>query len=373
MKRKSERKKYVRRQGNASIYFLLWAAFSLFALVIVLLFGVTQNLMLKQTYKDEVSRSLAVDGKAIQKAITEYRGPNYSAFLRYQASLYNAEVYLLNEEGTVLFPVEEIDPDDPVFSERIDFSEKMDRLISRLESSGDKPVIYEDDSGEFVYGAVYEKIGTEPVYLYISKSLELGESVVSQMKVRVMLMAIFVLILSFAVSSAISGVLTNPITEMTEKARRLAAGDFSVDFHGRSYGSEMQELAETLNFARDEISKSDRMQKELIANVSHDFKTPLTMIKAYASMIQEISGDNPEKRTKHTQVIIEEADRLTSLVNDLLDLSKIRSGIAALKPEVFDLSEYTFDVLEKFAYLSETQGYHFESDIEKDLYTEADP
>lgn len=120
-------------------------------------------------------------------------------------------------------------------------------------------------------------------------------------------------------------------------------------------------------FARDEISKSDRMQKELIANVSHDFKTPLTMIKAYASMIQEISGNNPEKRAKHTQVIIEEADRLTSLVNDLLDLSKIRSGIAALKPEVFDLSEYTFDVLEKFAYLSETQGYHFESDIEKDL------
>lgn len=234
-------------------------------------------------------------------------------------------------------------------------------------------MIYEDDSGEFVYGAVYEKIGTEPVYLYISKSLELGESVVSQMQVRVLLMAIFVLLLSFAVSSAISGILTNPITEMTEKARRLAAGDFSVDFHGRSYGSEMQELAETLNFARDEISKSDRMQKELIANVSHDFKTPLTMIKAYASMIQEISGNNPEKRTKHTQVIIEEADRLTSLVNDLLDLSKIRSGIAALKPEVFDLSEYTFDVLEKFAYLSETQGYHFESDIEKDLYTEADP
>ena len=256
MKRKSERKKYVRRQGNASIYFLLWAAFSLFALVIVLLFGVTQNLMLKQTYKDEVSRSLAVDGKAIQKAITEYRGPNYSAFLRYQASLYNAEVYLLNEEGTVLFPVEEIDPDDPVFSERIDFSEKMDRLISRLESSGDKPVIYEDDSGEFVYGAVYEKIGTEPVYLYISKSLELGESVVSQMKVRVMLMAIFVLILSFAVSSAISGVLTNPITEMTEKAKLLARGDFSVDFHGKSYGSEMELLAETLNFARDEIAKA---------------------------------------------------------------------------------------------------------------------
>ena len=85
------------------------------------------------------------------------------------------------------------------------------------------------------------------------------------------------------------------------------------------------------------------------------------------------AGNNPEKRTKHTQVIIDEADRLTSLVNDVLDLSKIRSGINALKIEAFDLSEYTFDVLEKFEYLSETQGYRFVADIEKDIYTEADP
>lgn len=52
-----------------------------------------------------------------------------------------------------------------------------------------------------------------------------------------------------------------------------------MDFHGQAYGSEMEQLAQTLNFARDEISRSDCMQKELIANVSHDFKTPLTMIK----------------------------------------------------------------------------------------------
>ena len=73
------------------------------------------------------------------------------------------------------------------------------------------------------------------------------------------------------------------------------------------------------------------MQKELIANVSHDFKTPLTMIKAYASMIQEISGGDPVKREKHAQVIIDEADRLTELVTDVLDLSKISSGVNEIK------------------------------------------
>ena len=105
---------------------------------------------------------------------------------------------------------------------------------------------------------------------------------------------------------------------MSEKARKLARGDFGVDFHDRDYSEEMLGLADALNFARDELSKTDTMQKELIANVSHDFKTPLTMIKAYASMIKEISGDIPEKREKHAQVIVDEADRLASLVADIL-------------------------------------------------------
>ena len=152
----------------------------------------------------------------------------------------------------------------------------------------------------------------------------------------------------------------------------MAEGDFSVDFHGNNYGQEMTELAATLNFARDELSKTDKMQKELIANVSHDFKTPLTMIKAYASMIMEISGDIPEKRNKHAQVIVDEADRLASLVNDVLDLSKIRSGLEELKTERIDMSALVHKVLDRFAYLKETDGYVFELDVEEGLYTYAD-
>jgi signal transduction histidine kinase len=152
----------------------------------------------------------------------------------------------------------------------------------------------------------------------------------------------------------------------------LAQGDFSVDFRGNDYGLELVELADTLNFARDELSKTDKMQKELIANVSHDFKTPLTMIKAYASMIIEISGNNPVKRNKHAQVIVEEADRLSSLVSDVLDLSKIRSGLSEFKTQTIDMSAKLDEIIDRFAYLKETQGYHFEVIIEKDLYTCAD-
>ena len=110
----------------------------------------------------------------------------------------------------------------------------------------------------------------------------------------------------------------------------------------------------------------------MLTNDTPELKTPLTMIKAYASMIQEISGDNPEKRTKHTQVIIDESDRLTSLVNDILNLSKIRSGMDTLKLTTFNLSEFVHTVLERFDYLTETKGYTITRDIEDELYTEAD-
>lgn len=371
MKQRSRRKKYSKPRST-SIYFLLWATFSVFSLVIVLLFGFTQNLLLNQSYKAEIAHNLAANGKTIRNELLEYRGPDYGIFVRYQATRYNLGVYILEDNGTLLFPdAADVTPSDPDAAS-LDFTEKVERLKERLASLENKEVLYEDPTGEFVYGTQMSYEG-RAVYLYVCKPLQLIEDVVSQMNIRTLLLAVFVLLLSFTISSAVSGALTKPITEMTEKAKLLARGDFSVDFHGKSYGSEMELLAETLNFARDEIAKADQMQKELIANVSHDFKTPLTMIKAYASMIQEISGDNPEKRNKHTQVIIDEADRLTSLVNDVLDLSKLRSGIDSLQPQVFDLSKYTIGVLEKFEYLSERDGYRFETEIEKELYTQADP
>lgn len=89
-------------------------------------------------------------------------------------------------------------------------------------------------------------------------------------------------------------------------------------------------------------------------------------------MIIEISGEIPEKRNKHAQVIVDEADRLASLVNDVLDLSKIRSGIEELKRTEFDISSYVYEIIDRFAYLREAHGYQFITDIDEELYTFAD-
>ena len=120
------------------------------------------------------------------------------------------------------------------------------------------------------------------------------------------------------------------------------------------------------------MKKSEDFQREILANVTHDLKTPLTMIKAYASMIKEISGDDKLKREKHLQVIIDEADRLTGLVNDVLSVSKLQSNITEIRPKVFNLTDLVYGIIDKFGYLQESQGYSIMVDIDPNTYTRAD-
>ena len=373
--RKAKRRSGFRRIQNAtSIYFLLWAIFAALSLLIVLFSVFTQQIVLSQSYREQASREVSDKGQRVERLILQnppdWVGGNYSGYLRTLSQELDVRIYIVNTEGLVLFPREpNFDPNAPEVKDALDFSEETAVLLEHL--SGNGHTVYEMND-EYVYGAKVKLFPNTDTYLYVGKSLEFIATTSSYMNVRMTLISVFVFILSFAVTSAVAGWLTNPIAEMTKKARQLAQGNFNVDFYGMNYGKEMVELAEALNFARDELSKTDRMQKELIANVSHDFKTPLTMIKGYASMIIEISGNHPEKRNKHAQVIVDEADRLASLVNDVLDLSKIRSGMETMKAETVDMSAYLEEILDRFAYLRETKGYKFVTDIDEGLYTYAD-
>ncbi len=369
--------RYFRRKPVAtSMYFLLWAIFTAISLFIVLISALTQGIVFTQSYKEKAASQVSDQGKQIERSILsvpEWAGGNYSGYLRMLSSSYDARIYIVSLDGKILFPQEaNFDPEAPEVEEQMNFSEEMKLLTEAFDKTEDLHVVYEGE-GEYVYASKVKLFGGGvECYLYVGKSLTLIDQVTERVHTRVVLVSVFLFILSFALTSAVSGWLTTPLTEMTKKARQLAQGDFDVDFRGNNYSEEMVGLAEALNFARDELSKTDRMQKELIANVSHDFKTPLTMIKAYGSMIIEISGDSPEKRNKHAQVIVDEADRLTSLVNDVLDLSKMNSGIESMKKQTVDMSAYVSEVMDRFAYYREKQGYTFVLDVEEGLYTCAD-
>ena len=128
-------------------------------------------------------------------------------------------------------------------------------------------------------------------------------------------------------------------------------------------------LGRTLNYAAEELSKLDALQKELIANISHDLRTPLTMISGYSEVMRDIPGENTPE---NMQIIIDETRRLSSLVNDMLDLSRITSGARKPNKTLFSLTQCVRDTLERFSHLRERDGYSFTFEAQEEIYVEAD-
>ncbi len=165
------------------------------------------------------------------------------------------------------------------------------------------------------------------------------------------------IILSIVVSFFVSKMLNKPIINITKKARLMAEGNYEKD--NIKYNiAELDELNDVLNYACTEIKNTDELRRDLMANVSHDLKTPLTMIKAYAEMARDINNNNEEKRTDNLNIIIDEADRLNILVNDILDLSKLQNNSSNLKLEDYDLIEEINSILNRYQIIKETENYN---------------
>ncbi len=356
----AKREKQRKRRAGRSLNLILWFAFSAFAVLLVLLYAVVQSALVTRQYYEKTVARITEAGEAIAREIASAADGDAAGARMFEAANdYGVSALLLEEDGASVFS--------PFGSER-----KYEDLASAARAElgeGDEPVFLVSED-RIVYAASAE-YGGEACILCVLSALEPVNALASGRVWLSVIAALFAAVLAFAASGIISRLITKPVTEVTDRAKELARGNYRLDFKKDYYCSEIGELSEALERARAEISKADTMRRELIANVSHDFKTPLTMIKGYASMIREISGDDPEKRNAHAQVIIDEADRLSVLVGDLLELSRAQAGVGREKT-VFNLSEEVYRVAARFSYLEEAQGYRIRVEAEEDLYVFAD-
>ena len=192
--------------------------------------------------------------------------------------------------------------------------------------------------------------------LFTSASLSPVSAAISMLSSRFLLVTAVVLVTATVLAFVLASSLSRPITRITGRARILAAGNYEVDFPKGSC-TELDQLSAALDTAAAEFRSTEALRRDLIANVSHDMRTPLTMIKAYAEMIEQISGNDPVKREAHLQIIIRESDKLTKFISETMDLSKLQSGTVDLNMEVFPLAQCVDAALEDFRHLWEREGY----------------
>ena len=208
-------------------------------------------------------------------------------------------------------------------------------------------------------------------YIFIYSYVEPIGTTLSIANSLLFIFANIILLGACVISIMISSHIANPLVKIAKNADKLITGEFSMKVRRSEY-DEVAVLTENLNAASVEIAKTENLRKDLMANVSHDLRTPLTMIKAYAEMIRDLSGDNPEKREKHLQVIIEETDRLTLLVSDILDLSKLESGVVQTEPVYFDFSQHLKELVNRFSLLDDAKDYQVISQVEDGIFIYAD-
>ncbi|MDY5874101.1 MAG: HAMP domain-containing sensor histidine kinase [Bacilli bacterium] len=208
-------------------------------------------------------------------------------------------------------------------------------------------------------------------YIFLFTSLEDIGTTTSLIKNQLIYVTLLAILFSIVIAMFLSRRIAKPISDMTKNAKILADGNYDVKFTTTGI-KEIDELANTLNYLEQEVSKTDEYRRDLMANVSHDLKTPLTMIKAYAEMIRDITLDNKEKTKENLNVIIDETNRLNILVNDILELSKLQNNQETLNIEKFDIVELIRDILKRYQIIKETENYNLILESPQSIIVKAD-
>lgn len=169
------------------------------------------------------------------------------------------------------------------------------------------------------------------------------------------------LFLGILLSLTISAWIANPLKEMAKAAQGLASGNGQkVPLEGPK---EVQELGGALNRMSDQVKASQDSQKDFIANVSHELKTPLTSIQGYAQALSDGTLETGEDVQKTSSVILGEAQRMNRLVMDLLSLARLEAGTADLMMQTVDIPKLLESLAEKFSLQADEKQISLNRDL----------
>ena len=182
------------------------------------------------------------------------------------------------------------------------------------------------------------------------------------------LVVVIILLATGIVGTTMAKSISEPIIETNLAARELSRSRYARPPHCGGY-REIAELNDTLIRTAEDLRRVEDLQRELIANISHDLRTPLTMIEGYAEVMRDI----PDEATpENLQIIIDESNRLSSMVNEVLDFSRLRSGTLELQMTDFSLTDLIREIVTRISKMTQAEGYHLVFEPDADYRVTAD-
>ena len=202
----------------------------------------------------------------------------------------------------------------------------------------------------------------------INSSIRPVNATLHTLRIQLIAISVIVIVSASIIAYILSRRISAPISNINKTAKNLTLANYDVHF-SETGTAEITELAQTLNATVLELKKVEELQKELIANISHDLRTPLTMISGYTEIMRDIPDENTPE---NMQIIIDETARLSSLIKDMLDVSKLQSNAMPIKLSTINLTDLIRQTLKRYEKLVLHEGFKISFESDYDVFIEAD-
>ncbi len=304
----------------------------------------------------------------VNNIVNEFNNSKEDVYVLAENLAYDNEVCIsVINENMVSFNYNTMQNGCPLNKKNKFISEKINNFVS---SSNDSEYYRITNPMTKTKGILYA-VKKDNTNIFIYSNLKNTSNFVNVFQNQIVYFIILIIFCSIFISFFLANKITKPIREITNKSKNIGKGKYDTKFPKNGI-LEIDELSETLEEVQKELNKSDEVKRDLMANVSHDLKTPLTLIKSYAEMIKDISYKDPKKMNEHLDIIMDESDRLTILVNDILELSKVQNEEYLYNYEEYDLVKEIKKIIKKYDVINTKEQYKFILELPKKAIIKAD-
>jgi len=257
---------------------------------------------------------------------------NFSSEMRNMLETFNEkdkiELMAINSKGRVVLTSSGFSPDENTLMP--DYEEAMEK--------GEGSYTGKLPSGEKILAVsiAISSFNSEYNSVRMVTSLTEIDSTIQTYIITVSLICIAIIAIIIATGLYFAGSIVKPIRQISATARNFAMGDFSERIENNS-NDEIGDLCTAINHMADELSTAEAMKNEFISSVSHELRTPLTAIKGWAETLMLNGEENSDTMKKGIKVIVAETERLSQMVEELLDFSRMQSGHFTLQNATMDI------------------------------------
>jgi len=203
------------------------------------------------------------------------------------------------------------------------------------------------------------------VMRFVTSLREVNRQIMLSMLI-IILVAIVCMALVIISSELFINNVVEPVAVVSEAAKRISAGSYGIQIENK-YSDELGELVDNINDMSLKISQSEKMKTEFISSVSHELRTPLTAITGWGETILEDNEQSPKQMRQGIRIILKESRRLTTMVEELLEFSKMEDGRFTLRVEPVDIQAEFEDAIFTYRELFRQEGIELEYDGGTDL------